>query len=567
MIAGRFAVVLFLAFFLVWTPALKVVFYNPDESLGIADLAIASLGIAAVIGIAALPVLWFRSLGLLAIYLLLGLLTAATINTFLVPSEAAVLDGDSMAAASGISALRVAITLTALVGSIAAWFLRDRAASMLKAISVAVIAYAVIFSGTALWKTPLHASALLADSSESVLKLSPERNILVISFDAMQGSIATRVIERDPGIATEFDGFTVFSDVASVYPNTGYSLPSVLTGRLPKNEADNLDHALSTQNFLRESIKKGYAAGFSIADKVCDICLPKFPPNFGKKNILNKAAQLFTLASQQAFGGGDAVAIVLAPFLDMPLGPTAAKYSWKLDVGVFLDTIENLQVTSQQPVVQYRHYYATHQPAVHNTKCKVGNEAWIKKNQTANGVAKEVTCVLRSFGRLLAQLKEEGIYDQTMIILTSDHGSALGINSDRSKGAAALLFPGSDALGDDNIKAAGSYNPTLFFKDFGARGQVRVVSDHASLLDVPATVCEAIGGCDLALEGQSLRAEIPADRVRRYWRYFGGAKDRYSGGEDRLHHGLDDWWEIRSFSGTLASGLVPSLQQPARPRD
>jgi len=153
MITGRFAAVLFLAFLLVWMPALKIVFYNPKDSLGIADLAIISLGIAACIAIIALLVLWHRTFGLLVIYLLLGLLAAATINTFLVPSDAAVLDGATLAA--GISTPKVAITLAVVAGSIAAWFLRDRSAKIVMTTFVAVLAYAVIFSGTALWKTPI----------------------------------------------------------------------------------------------------------------------------------------------------------------------------------------------------------------------------------------------------------------------------------------------------------------------------------------------------------------------------------------------------------------------------
>jgi hypothetical protein len=346
----------------------------------------------------------------------------------------------------------------------------------------------------------------------------------------------------------------MFKDAASVYPNTNHSIASVLTGRMPKNNADNASQAMSGQNFIRESVKKGYAAGFSIGDTVCEICVAKFPSRFVKKSILNKAAQLFTVASQQAFGGGDTVATVLGVLLGQPRAPTAVRYNWKLDIPVFLDTVENLQVS---------HYFATHQPAVHNTKCKVRGEAWIRKNQNLDGVQKEVTCALRSFSRLLDKLKEEGIYDRTMIILISDHGNEMNINVSRSRNAALLLFPGSGVTGDENTKPAGAYNPTLFFKDFEAGGQIREVSDHASILDVPATVCAAIGGCDLALEGQSLRAEIPSNRVRRYWRYFGGKEYL----RERCRGGLDEWWEIRSFSGSLASGLVPSLQQPVRHGD
>jgi hypothetical protein len=114
-------------------------------------------------------------------------------------------------------------------------------------------------------------------------------------------------------------------------------------------------------------------------------------------------------------------------------------------------------------------------------------------------------------------------------------------------------------MGPANIKVAGAYNATIMFKDFQSRGTLERSTAPATLLDVTATVCESIGSCQLKLEGQSLRATIAADRERRYWRYFGGST--YSAGwEERFFKGLDKWFEVRAFRGSLSEGLVPSIE-------
>ena len=102
--------------------------------------------------------------------------------------------------------------------------------------------------------------------------------------------------------------------------------------------------------------------------------------------------------------------------------------------------------------------------------------------------------------------------------LDGDHGYDGPINTRRyqnladssSFDAADLLFYGSAFSGADNFKAAGTYNATLLFKDFGSRGALQVSDAPASLLDIAATVCDAIGGCAAELEGASLRRPLPA---------------------------------------------------------
>lgn len=554
-----------LVFVIIWMPSIKIIFYNASEdNISIADLLIVNTAIAAVAAGVALLFVWSRALWLLGLSVLLGLGAAAVLNTFLIPSGPNVLDG--IMESDGGLILKRAVTALLILASLFLWIaLLKRKAfgrSLARAVAIGIASYAVFFTATTLWRVPV-GSSLLLDSTELVgLQLSPERNIMIISFDQMQGSVVRGVLRRKPELAAKLDGFTFFPDAASVYPNTSYSLASVLIGRMPKGPEEYFDNVIPQQNILRAGQAKGYAPGWTFAQRECDICSPKIPAGFERARVADQAVQLYSLATQQAFGiGVRTVAFLTQPFVRQKLGPTAAKASWKLDADAFQASVQNTHLSSDRPVVQYRHYFSTHQPVLYDKDCRVKDELEVQGNQSLAGAEGEVTCVLTRFGEFVDKLKELGVYDRTMLFLVSDHGYEANINSSDEALAGDFLFPGSATLGPMNIKPAGAYNPSLFFKDFGQRGPLREVGSPASLIDVSATVCAAMDGCGFAVEGQSLKDSIPNDRVRWYWRYFGGGDTRFEGGEDRLHKGMGKWWERRSFTGTIPAGLVPSLAQ------
>ncbi len=555
-----------LVFLIAWMPSIKIIFYNAaEDNLSVVDLVIINLGIAAVAGVVALLFAWSRTLWLLGLSLLLGLSAAAVLNTFLIPSGPNVLDG--VMESDGGLVLKRAVTAFVVMASLCLWgFLlwrKDVALPVARVVAIGVCSYAAFFSAIALWTIPAGSSLLLNRTEIVGLQLSPERNIMIISFDQMQGSAVKGVLRRNPDLAAKLDGFTFFPDAASVYPNTSYSLSSVLIGRMPKGPEEIFDAVIPQQNILRAGLAKGYAPGWTFRQRVCDICLPRIPAGFERAHVAEQAVQLYSLAVQQAFGiGARTVAFLTQPFVRQPIGPTAAKASWKLDADAFQASAQNARLTSDRPVIQYRHYFATHQPIVYDKDCRVKHEIDVQSNQSLAGAEGEITCVLTRFGEFVDRLKELGVYDRTMLFLVSDHGYETNINSSDEPLARELLFPGSATRGPRNIKPAGAYNPTLFFKDFGRRGPLQEVGTPASLIDVTATVCAAMDGCGFPLEGQSLRGPIPQDRVRRYWRYFGGDETRFEDGKDRFHKGMGEWWEQRSFTGTVPAGLVPSLAQP-----
>jgi hypothetical protein len=548
-----------LLFISLWAPMAKIYFHNVGEfSITVVDLFIACTTLSMALTLLASPLISSKQKSGPVLYLGTGLVLAAVVNTYFIHVTPQVLEGLSTASDHN-DTIRLFVVLCSLLGMMSLLWARKRRPSfssgILASVRLFLLVHTLLFALVVVWQTmPLDSRFLGAlTSNHPVWQLSREHNIIILSFDQMQGSATLGVLRKYPQLAEMFEGFEAFPDAASVYPNTNYSLASVLRGRIARRASDNLGSAISGSNFINEASARGYDARYVLTRNARE--RERVATRY--RTVL-EFALLLSVSVRQAYGlNADLVSSVVSIFAGHPVDDVLLQYFWKLDIPDLRLDARTVRSSGDQPVIEFRHYFASHQPLVYDKDCTIKQVR--QRKQDLSGVEDEVYCVLSSVAILLNRLRTLELFDHTLVIISSDHGYERNINLQQNHPLARdLLFSFSDTLGVDNIKPAGAYNPTLLFKDFEKSGPLRVNYAPASLLDIAATVCETLGGCGLELEGESLR-NLPNERKREYWRYYGGAKDRYAGGKDRLHHGLDEWWEIRSFEGSLAQGLVSSV--------
>lgn len=93
-------------------------------------------------------------------------------------------------------------------------------------------------------------------------------------------------------------------------------------------------------------------------------------------------------------------------------------------------------------------------------------------------------------GRIVARLKELGLYEQTLVVFAADHGETIGIHGGAfDKGA----MPYEEV-----------YRVPLIVKLPGGAGAGTTRTQRVSLLDLPATFCEAAGTAMAPTDGVSL---------------------------------------------------------------
>lgn len=110
-------------------------------------------------------------------------------------------------------------------------------------------------------------------------------------------------------------------------------------------------------------------------------------------------------------------------------------------------------------------------------------------------------CVLLGVGEFVTWMREQGVLDNTYIVLASDHGWV----SDN---------PLLDGIPDQRTYAM--YQAFLMVKDFGANGELREDPTYIANFSVPGLVCDTIGGCVDRATGKTVRYEPLSPPVALY---------------------------------------------------
>jgi len=169
-----------------------------------------------------------------------------------------------------------------------------------------------------------------------------------------------------------------------------------------------------------------------------------------------------------------------------------------------------------------------------------------------------ISMVDHAVGRILAELEEQGILDETVVIFTSDHGEMLG---DRGFHQKSLPYEPSAGI-PLVVRAPGRLEPGSVRGEF-----VDLMDIMPTLLDIASSdYAPYAGGGEYRLEGSSLfdlAANSARDRSMQ-WSNYGEGRKRwimqldhrrkyifwYNGGIEELYDREDDPGEVRNLIGT-----------------
>ena len=154
---------------------------------------------------------------------------------------------------------------------------------------------------------------------------------------------------------------------------------------------------------------------------------------------------------------------------------------------VLREWTDKMVLTDERPVYKWYHYVGTHVPPHWNRDCRLVRGL---KPEPENYVA-QARCILSGIADFIDRLKAEGIYDQTAIIITGDHGHntvpADQVSEPLNYGMYAPLL--------------GTGRPALLVKPASANGPLALSSRPTHLLNVTPTV-QVLAG--LPKRGQSV---------------------------------------------------------------
>ena len=327
------------------------------------------------------------------------------------------------------------------------------------------------------------------------------------------------ILDEDGAWEKAFRGFYFFDNTASVYPTTVMALPSMLSGKVYKNEIDKevyLNEVFHNNEFVQSLEANNYQSDFPTLNVYC-----------GGARLKN-CAPIFT-------GAADALKyefIDLALFKSVPdiIKPyvhnderwlirsrfSKSQYSASQNGNAYLlwrKYIDEINNSASRPSYKFFHSLITHSPMMFEADCSLYESS---KGYSLDDRRQQGICGLRQVMDFLERLRELGVYENSFIILSSDHGSTFIPPETGKKPVAGEISPQHYALS----------RALLMIKPMDSNEGFVRTRRPASLLDIPNTILENnnIGSIDggvnifsLSEDAERKRQYIYYDWLHEYW--------------------------------------------------
>ena len=367
-----------------------------------------------------------------------------------------------------------------------------------------------------------------------IFELSRDRNVVHIVLDAFLSEMFAEVIEPERDVFDrDFSGFVFFADHLGAFPTTRASMPAMLTGLAYRNE-------MPLDPFVRDNIRDrsifSVLAGQGYRVNSVTFHGQEHPPA-----ALPSGETTVRYTIPTPYGSyRDHVQFATVQLLDLslfrhvPHGVKASVYNeqaWLLESwysegrrarnarpsnhAAFLEEFaDRMTIVRDEPVYTFIHVALPHPPYVVNKDCSfIGPQRASRPTYAAQG-----RCALTVVQKLFDRLRALGVYDRTVIVLTSDHGW----NRLRPDHPLEGIRTAAGTLNEVAVRAM----PLLAVKPAGSSGPLKTSYAPTAITDIPATILDLVGIPNDQLPGTSaLQIEDGASRRRTYARHSWGNAD------------------------------------------
>ena len=382
-----------------------------------------------------------------------------------------VLDGRGVkwAEYTGYAAINTAIWAALLIAAVVLVFVkRNIMSSVIRYASVAVTAYQALMLVILIISTPmLPVENEFVVGAKGKSTLSSRQNTVIFLVDACDTTYFQRIMDEDPQVVEDWDGFTYYPDFVGSFSKTRMSVPYMLTGKWYENKQ-------TMEDFVAQSFDDVYLWD-ALADANYSIGVYTHR-EFLNKDLVGKFDNLMTtrLVVSDHFGLARQW-LKLACFVHMPhilkapfefySGDFSRYYGAEngeaINVSLneaFIELVQGDFGLTDQNAFRFYHIRGSHLPCNIDAEGNyVGDWKSTAYDQT-KGMFKYIT-------RFMNKMKDMGIYDDATIIITADHGRF-----------------------DEGIAF-----PVFVIKRPGASGPVTVCKTPASQTELHATLLQCAG--------------------------------------------------------------------------
>ena len=348
-------------------------------------------------------------------------------------------------------------------------------------------------------------------STEGALELHPNNNVLVFVLDWYDEQILEKILEEDAGFLAPLDGFTYYPNATSLYAFTEMSLPYLLSGiewQYDMGKDEYIDYAYNNGHVLDDIHDAGYDIGLythvqyitdTVTDKLCNYtqyrqycqirptmnlmlkCSKYQMAPFVCKNMYWYTTDEFaTLSFNDEF-------TMWATYIDLP----------------FWNALNNTGLSTERNAGSAGNFKLYHMYGAHPPQRMTEDLVQTQDQSDYYSMMSQAKGSMKIVFEYIRQLQALGIYDNTTIIITADHGEN-------------YIYDPSRVRGLDYLELNKTSSPILLVKNAGQSWDgVRQNSAPVSHTDLIASIIAAINPQAAAGYGNTLEdIEESANRER-----------------------------------------------------
>lgn len=352
-------------------------------------------------------------------------------------------------------------------------------------------------------------------------RLSQDQNFLILLLDAVDAKAFEEVMDSDPSFEETFADFTYYPDMVGAYPWTAFSVPYILSGKWYEGEGYYLDYAAAAvdeSGLFRELSERDY----DIALYESDPWVTSYTYQFSNMVELQHEVYVWKYFRRAVckLGGIRYAPFFLKEYCYRAIAQTQGQhnafvdesnplYTW--DLKEFATHMQEEEVTYQEgKCFRYYHLQGGHVPHLYDADLNAVGDSSYPETLEAN---------IRVIGQFLQKLKQSGLYENSVIIVMSDHG----------------FDP------QDEVSAYGRQNPLFLVKGVGESHPLQTSLVPAAYEDLPEAYVKLMDG---AAGGDIFPYKEGEKRERRYIFY------------ENTNHVMQEWmqtgpaWDFGAYRAT-----------------
>lgn len=361
---------------------------------------------------------------------------------------------------------------------------------------------------------------------------SPDENVLVFMLDGFQSDLLFEALDKNPKFEKDLDGFTLYENNSSVFAKTYTSIPLMLTGEVYRKEEPLLEFIdkVYDDSLMSDMKNNGWDVGLypytaltmpvnpKIMDNLIggtiwvdkldsylqtlDLSLFRMAPHFLKPIPYNKSK----FVAKEALS---APLLKLSPGKDKKqvLRLPARKPHKALS---FLDNMQEFGNASvEKPTFRFYHLLMPHAPLNLDRDLNYGDFG-----TSFEAYQDYVHASVTLLTMYLEELKKLGVYDNSTIMIVSDHGNGV-FNTNQ-------YVPETQSY--RQLKKYGfarSAAKSIFLvKKRNAKGQLKRSQKPVSGIDIAPTIARKAGFPEVGFEGLDVDRIGEADVRERFYNFY-----------------------------------------------